>query len=257
MTTLLELEGVAQSFGELRVLDGVSMSIEAGESVALIGPNGAGKTTLMRIAQGLLVPDAGSVHLGQDAVHSLEQREIARRVSVVRQAAPQVFDFTALEVVLMGFHARTSRFSLPSEQQRRAALDAMAAMDVDGLAERSASVLSGGELQRVLMARTLVSDCPLWLLDEPTSNLDLRYQIQLLERIGAHVAGGGATLAILHDLSLAHRFFDRAVVLCDARVAADGVVDDVLTEDLLSDVFDVELRLGEVAGEPCWAATGW
>lgn len=254
MESLVDLAHVSHAFGSLDVLDDVSLSIGGGESVALVGPNGAGKTTLLRIAQGLLAPDAGQVHVGGDPVNDLEQREIARRVSVVRQAAPQVFDFTALELVLMGFHARTSRFSLPSKAQREASLDAMAAMDVGDLAERSASVLSGGELQRVLMARTLVSGCALWLLDEPTSNLDLRYQIQLLEQVREHAADGGATLAILHDISLAHRFFDRAVVLHEAHIAADGPVDDVLTEPLLSEVFGVRLRLGEVAGEPMWAA---
>lgn len=256
MGALLEMNEISHAFGALDVLVDVSVAVDGGESVALIGPNGAGKTTLLRIAQGLLEPARGAVLLDADRVENLEQRELARRVSVVRQAAPQVFDFTALEVVLMGFHARTPRFSLPSKQQRRAALDAMAAMDVAALADRTASVLSGGELQRVIMARTLVSDCRLWLLDEPTSNLDLRHQIQLLEQVEAHVRRGGATLAILHDLSLAHRFFDRAVVLHERQIAADGPVDEVLTETLLSEVFGVELRLGEVAGQPSWVAVG-
>jgi iron complex transport system ATP-binding protein len=254
MSALLDIRGVSHAFGQLQVLDEVSMSVEAGASVALIGPNGAGKTTLLRIAQGLLAPDSGEVRIGGDAVGVLERQEIARRMSVLRQASPQVFDFSALELVLMGFHARTSRFSLPSESQRRTALDAMETMDVAELAGRPASVLSGGELQRVLMARTLVSGCPLWLLDEPTSNLDLRYQIRLLERVLDHAGDDGAALAILHDLSLAHRFFDRAVVLHDASVVGDGPVDDVLSEELLSEVFGVELRLGEVAGAPCWMA---
>ena len=256
MGALLEMQGVSHAFGGLQVLSEVGLSIEPGESVVLIGPNGAGKTTLLRIAQGLLEPDAGTVRVGGDVVDTLEQREIARRISVLRQAAPQVFDFSALELVLMGFHARTSRFSLPSKTQRRAALDAMTRMDVDDLAERSASVLSGGELQRVLMARTMVTKCPLWLLDEPTSSLDLRYQIRLLDQVQEHVGEGGGTLAILHDLSLAHRFFDRAVVLHDASIVADGPVDDVLTEALLTEVFDVELRLGDVGGEPSWVAVG-
>ncbi len=250
--TILEAHGIGHAFGATRVLDDIAMCVGAGDAIALVGPNGVGKTTLMRILAGLLAPDTGRVELGGQRLGALDRRQIARRVSVVPQARPQVFEFSALEVVLMGFHARSARFSLPSSAQKDAALAAMERLEIAHLAERPASVLSGGELQRVLMARTLVTDTDLWLLDEPTANLDLRHQVALLERVAEHCAAGGAAVAVLHDLALAHRYFGRAIVLADGRVAAAGPVETTLTDDLLSQVFDVDLRGGQVAGRRVW-----
>lgn len=249
---LLELDGITHTFGDLRVLDDVSLQVEAGDSVAVVGPNGAGKTTLMRVAAGLLEPDAGRVHLSGEPRGAMSRREAARRVAYLRQAAPQVFDFSALELVLMGFHARTGRFSLPSEDQRDRALQAMGELEIRHLADRSASVLSGGELQRVLMARTLVSGAEVWLLDEPTSHLDVRHQMALLRQVGAHVDEGGAALAVFHDLSLVHRIFDRVAVMAEGRIVACGPTGETLSEELLEEVFGVGLLHGEVDGRPVW-----
>lgn len=252
--TLLRAHQISHGFGAAEpVLDAVSLTLNAGESVALIGPNGAGKTTLMRILAGLLKPASGRVELGagQD-LHTLSRRQIARQLTVVPQGRPQVFDFSALDLVLMGFHARTTRFSLPSSAHQAQALQAMAKLDVDQLASRSASVLSGGELQRVLMARTMASQAPLWLLDEPTSNLDIHHQVALLEQVRAHCQRGGAALGVLHDLALAHRYFERVIILHNARIRADGPADETLDDALLSEVFEVELRSARVQGRRVW-----
>jgi iron complex transport system ATP-binding protein len=249
---MLQAHDISHSFGVTSVLDGVDLSVGAGESVALVGPNGVGKTTLLRILAGLLEPTSGGVTLDGEELGELDRRHVARRMSVVPQSRPQVFEFSALEVVLMGFHARTGRFSLPSARQKERAVDAMEHLEIADLAARPASVLSGGELQRVLMARTLVADADLWLLDEPTANLDLRHQVALLDCVAAHCDDGGAAVAVLHDLALAHRYFERAVVLDAGRVAADGPVEQTLTDELLSRVFDVPLRGGEVAGRKVW-----
>lgn len=255
--TLMQAVEITHGFGagegQRRVLSDISLKIEAGESVALIGPNGVGKTTLMRILAGLLKPTSGRVELrGGEDLHAMSRREVARQLTVVPQARPQVFDFSALDLVLMGFHARTARFSLPSAAHQEQALAAMAELDVADLADRPASVLSGGELQRVLMARTMTSEAPLWLLDEPTSNLDIRHQIALLEQVTAHCARGGAALGVLHDLALAHRYFERVIILDDGKIRADGPSNSTLDDALLSQVFQVDLHSVDVGERRVW-----
>jgi iron complex transport system ATP-binding protein len=250
--TTITAHNLTHAFGPTEVLRDVSLTVESGESVALVGPNGAGKTTLMRALAGLLEPQAGRVELDGEDLRVVDRRQVARKLSVVPQARPQVFEFSALEVVLMGFHARSGRFSLPSKNQKTRALQAMERLEVAHLAERAASVLSGGELQRVLMARTMVTEAKLWLLDEPTSSLDLRHQVALLDGVAEHCAEGGSALAVLHDLALVDRYFDRVVVLDAGRAVADGPTASTLTESLLSEVFEVPLRGGTVAGRKVW-----
>jgi len=249
---LLEIDDVSHAFSGSPVLREVSVTVDPGSAWAVVGPNGAGKTTLIRIAAGLLESEAGRVELSGDPAAGLGRREIARRVSLLRQAAPQTFGFSALEIVLMAFHARTGRFSVPSSAERERALEAMERLEVAHLADRPAPVLSGGELQRVLMARTLAGEAPIWLLDEPTAHLDVRHRLTLLDQVRTHCASGGGVVAAVHDLSLVDRFFDRALVLDGGRPVAAGPVDETLTEDLVGEVFEVDMRRGEVAGSAVW-----
>lgn len=250
----LSCVGVSHGFGARSILEDISLGVEPGQSLAIVGPNGAGKTTLLRILAGLEKARAGEVFLGGEALGGLKRREVARRISVVPQARPQVFDFSALELVLMGFHARTARFSLPSQSAQQQALAVMERLEVAHLADQPSSVLSGGELQRTLMARTVVSEAGVWLLDEPTASLDLRHQLTLLEEVRGHCGRGGSAVAILHDLGLVHRFFDRVAVLSESRLVAFGAPDDVLTEACVSGVFGVSMRRENVRGRVVWVA---
>ncbi|WP_230467624.1 ABC transporter ATP-binding protein [Lujinxingia vulgaris] len=251
---LLRLDGVGARVGDRTLFEGLSFSVEAGVAWAVVGPNGVGKTTLMRAIAGVRAADEGQVWLGDRELSEYTRREIARGVAVVPQSSSPVFEFSALEFVLMGLHASRPRFSLPSSADRQRALDALARLEVDALANRPVSSLSGGERQRVVMARALVADAPLWLLDEPTANLDLRHQLRLLEVMRQHVDQGGAAVAVLHDLNLVHRTFDRVLLLASGRALGWGPPDEVLNEEDVSEAFGLPMRRVQVEGRQVWLA---
>ena len=251
MGGLLRAEKVKMVFGDREVLSGLDLELDEAEAVAVVGANGAGKTTLIKILIGLLEPTAGGVHLQGERLQTLSRRQIARQVAVVPQGTPPVFAYQLLEFVLMGYHAR-SRLFLPSKDQIDGATRALEALNLDELADRCVSALSGGELQRALMARAMVADAALWLLDEPTASLDMHHQISLLGQVRAHVEAGGSALAVLHDLALVHRFFDRVVVLHDGQVLVEGQPDEALTSSVVSEVYGVEMQRGMVDGKVVW-----
>ena len=250
--TVVAAKNIEVVFGSNQVLRDVSMAIEMGEAVAIVGANGAGKTTLIKVLAGVLKPSAGVVTLGGDELPKIKRRQVARRVAVVPQGAPQVFSYRLLEFVLMGYHARTARFSMPSTDQIDGARQALVSLELGDLEESPVSHLSGGELQRALMARAMVASVPLWLLDEPTASLDMRHQVALLEQMRRHVDDGGSAVAILHDLALIHRFFDRVLVLHEGVFLADGAPDEVLVPDVVSQIFAVPMQRGEVEGKVVW-----
>lgn len=249
----LAARGLAYGFSaDTDIVAGVDLDLGDGEAVALIGPNGAGKTTLLRLLGGLLVPRAGTVTLGGTPIGDLTRREVARRISMVPQAQPPAFGFTALEFVLMGFHASSSRFSLDGPGQQSAARDALKAMAVDAYERRPMTQLSGGEAQRVLMARTIASNTPVWLLDEPTANLDLRHQVALLDAVRRHCDDGGSALAIVHDPNLVERWFDRVVVLSEGSILTEGDPRAVLTPEVFETAFGLRMRYLDGDGHGAW-----
>lgn len=253
MSDLLTVTNLHISFDQNHVLSGVDLELGRGEAVALIGANGAGKTTLLKAITRLLRPTAGTVKLNGDDLENLSRRQIARCLAVVPQSSPQVFGYDVLEFVLMGYYAGHSGF-LPTEEQIDGAKQALEQLGILDLSHRPVAQISGGELQRALMARAMVAELPLWLLDEPTASLDMCHQIALLEQVRAHVDRGGSALAILHDLALVHRFFDRVAVLLDGQIDAAGSPDQVLTPSRISNVFGVPMQRGEIDGKIVWVA---
>ena len=248
----LELEGVGHAWGEQAVLEDIRVRLEPGQVCALLGPNGAGKSTLLRVAAGLMTPARGRARLGGQALEEMSRRELARRRAYLGQAAPQVFDFTALELVLMGGHARSGRWSLPGRAARARAEALLEELGLGALGSRPAPTLSGGELQRVLLAQALASQAPWLMLDEPTSSLDVRHRLEVLERVRRHTREGGAALVVLHDLELIEAFADQVLVLHERALAAQGPPAEALTEELLSGVFEAPTRSVRHRGRRLW-----
>ncbi|WP_328730104.1 ABC transporter ATP-binding protein [Streptomyces jietaisiensis] len=222
------------------ILRDVSLETRAGEIVGLVGPNGSGKSTLLRTVYRSLRPAEGAVRVGEDVVWELSPRAAARRTAAVLQdAGGSTAGLTVGEIVALGRSPYHGLLGRDGPQDHEAVSDAIDRCGVRPFADRDYTSLSGGERQRVLLARALAQNPRLLVLDELTNHLDIRARFELLDLIRAT---GVTTLAVLHDLDLAARLCDHLVVLHGGAVAAAGPVLDVLTPDLLADVFGVRAR---------------
>ena len=214
-----------------------SLQVKSGQFVGLLGPNGSGKTTLLKSIYRVLKPAAGLVTLDDTDIQRMPYRETARRMGVISQFTVMNFDFTVEEVVLMGRAPHKSAFSRDTEEDYRIAEDALKRVDMLAFRDRSFNTLSGGEKQRILLARTLAQQVELLILDEPTNHLDIKYQIQIMDVVKSLGVG---VLAALHDLNLTLLYCDYVYVLKEGRVVASGRTEDVVTEALIREVYEVE-----------------
>jgi len=237
----IELRGVSVQLGGRTVVDRIDAAVADGEWLALIGPNGAGKTTLLRAICGL-VPFAGSISLGGRSIAQLRRVELARLIAVVPQEPSTPPWMTAGEYVLLGRTPHLGPLAKEGRRDREAAARALARLDLLGYEERRLGTLSGGEKQRVVVARALAQEARIVLLDEPTAALDIGHQQQAFDLLDLLRAESGLTLvAAMHDLTLAAQYADRMVLLDAGRVAADGVPHDVLTEALIGSHFGASI----------------
>jgi iron complex transport system ATP-binding protein len=223
------------------VLDGVSLSIPTGGLVGILGPNGSGKTTLLRLLSGTLRPSAGRVWLDDRPVESLSRRDLARQIAVVPQETHLSFDYSVMEMVLMGRHAHLGLFEVEGPSDLAIARDALAATGTAHLEARQFDTLSGGEKQRVVIAAALAQAAGLLLLDEPTASLDLGYQLEVAGLLHRLNEDRGVTLVVsTHDLNLAASLCRDLILLHRGRVLAAGPTEDVLTSEHVQTLYGVE-----------------
>ena len=223
------------------VLQGVSLALERGSIVGLLGPNGSGKTTLLRLLSGVLQPRAGQILIEGRAIGGLSRRDVARRIAVVPQETRTTFDFSVIDMVLMGRYPHLGPFELEGRADQDIAREALAATGTLALATRSFATLSGGEKQRVVIASALAQGSEMLLLDEPTAALDLRYQFEILTLLKTlNVARGTTMIVSTHDLNLAAALCQRVVLLCQGRVIADGATAETLTAVNIRQLYGVD-----------------
>jgi iron complex transport system ATP-binding protein len=237
----LDIQNVAIEIQAKRIVYEVSLNVHAGEVVGLIGPNGSGKSTLLRSVYRMLKPVAGHVQVGGADVWRISAKHSAQRTAVVVQESYSDFAFTVLEVVSMGRTPHKSAISPDNKADQALVLAALQQVNMLGFAERDFGTLSGGEKQRVLVARALAQQPKLLVLDEPTNHLDIHYQLEILELVRGL---GITTLVTLHDLNLAAAYCQRLYVLANGRIAASGVPREVLTPELVRTVFGVAAICG-------------
>ncbi len=245
---MLKVEHLSYGVREREIVKDVSISVESGEFVGIIGPNGSGKSTLLKNVYKVLTPKTGEITLmGQDLLR-MSNREMAQKMSVVVQEQESSFDFTVEEVVMMGRLARKGLLSASDEADRLAVRDALALVGLEQLMDRSFLSLSGGEKQRVIIARTFAQDGALMVLDEPTNHLDVGSQIKILELLKN---SGKTVLAALHDLALAAKYCSRIYVMLDGQIAAEGKPSEVITRELIRRLYDVDADLFYRNGNLC------
>ena len=246
--------GLTHAFGAHAVVSDVEIEVGGGELLVVVGPNGSGKTTVVRILSGVLDPQRGNVELdGRDLV-GLGRTEIARALAVVPQELLVPFPFTVYEMVAMGRAPWLGPFGREGEGDRRRVEGALASLGLEELATRAYPTLSGGEKQRVLLARALAQDTSLLMLDEPTAHMDLGHRLHTFEWLREWIADEPwrrAVVLVTHDLVLAGRFADRIVLLDEGRVVASGEPAQVLTPERIGEVYGVESEVStDASGRP-------
>jgi iron complex transport system ATP-binding protein len=242
--TMLKIDGLSVSYGSRRVLHDVSLNVQSGEVAALIGPNGAGKSTLVRAASGVIPVDSGTVRTNGTDLLALPPMQRARHLAVVPQAVYLPPAFSVWETVLLGRTPYLNFLGQTSAADEAIARRALVRVDALDLSERRVGELSGGEQQRVLLARALTQSTPILLLDEPTSNLDLHYQVSFMEMVRSLAKQDNlAVLVALHDLNLAARYADSVALLVNGEIKAAGSPRQVLTQELISEAYHLPVQV--------------
>jgi iron complex transport system ATP-binding protein len=238
------VSGLEFAYGPLQVLRGLSLSILPGRFYGIVGPNGCGKTTLLDLMAGSRRPRAGRLLFQGKDLETYAGNQLARHVAMVPQEFVTNFPFTVLETVLMGRHPHIPRFAAPTATDLALVEKAMEQMELGDLREKLVTELSGGEKQRVVLARALAQDTPTLLMDEPTSNLDVNHSLAALGVMDGLVRQEGRTVvAVMHDLNLAAAFCDHLIFMRDGRIHGAGPTGEVLDSRNLREVFGVRARV--------------
>ena len=241
--TTIALHDVSVAYNGTRVLDAFDLEVPSGSWVCLIGPNGSGKTTALRAIAGV-VSFAGTVRIGESAPDELARRELAREVAMVPQVPVIPEGMAVGDYVLMGRTPYIPYLGTEKKRDREITSAVLEQLDLSALAARRMGSLSGGELQRAVLARALVQEAPVLLLDEPTTGLDVGHQQQVLELVdGLRRQRELTVISSMHDLTIAGQFADRLVLLSAGRVVASGAATDVLTEDRIREHYGATVRV--------------
>jgi iron complex transport system ATP-binding protein len=238
---VLTIDGINCSYGSVDVLKDVDFVVESGQFLGILGPNGSGKTTLLRSISRVLKPEKGAILIDAKNIYSMKTVDVAKQLAVVPQTTPLTFDFTALEVVLMGRNPHMPRFKMEGEKDLEIAKNSMELTHTWQFADRPVTELSGGERQRVIIARALTQEPHILLLDEPTTHLDISNQLEIMDLI-KHLCETKklVIVAVFHDFNLAARYCDSIILLKDGKIVAVGKSDATLTSENVKKVFSVD-----------------
>lgn len=242
----IEIKNLSFSIDDKTILNNICINIKEGSFCSIIGPNGSGKTTLLKNISAIYKPQEKKAFIDGQDVNSFTSRELGKKLSLVKQHVDSDFDFNVMDMVLMGRIPHIKRFSSEGLRDIEIAENAMKMTNVFHLKDKNIRFLSGGEKQRVMIARSIAQEAKILLLDEPTSHLDIHYQLEILDTIKKLNKECGITVAaVLHDLNLASQYSDYLVLVNNGEVAACGKPEEVLKKDILSKVYNVEMMIFE------------
>lgn len=239
-----EVENVCFSFENTQALQDLTINLPTGKFYGLVGPNGCGKTTFLDLLVGYKKPEQGTVRFCGDKIDNFKQRDLSRRVALVPQDFSINFAFTVEEIVLMGRHPYINRFGSPTTHDWQLVEDAMTTIGISHFRKRYVNELSGGEKQRVVVARALAQDTPVLLFDEATSNLDIQYTLQIFNMAHRLVKEKERTvIAVIHNLNLAAAYCDEILFMKGGQLIKHGPVSEVMEPEIIHEVFGVESKV--------------
>ncbi len=231
------VKDVDVSVPKKRIVEHASLHVDEGEFVGLIGPNGSGKSTLLKTIYRTMKRESGEILLDDVPIDSMSLRDSALKMSVVTQHNYYNFDFKVEEVVMMGRTPHKKTMEMDDDNDRAIVEDALKKVNMLDMKNRNFSSLSGGEQQRIILARALAQQTPCLILDEPTNHLDIKYQLEVLDIVKEL---GCTTLCALHDLNLAAEYCDRIYILLDGKIVREGVPEEVITEEMIQEIYGVK-----------------
>ncbi len=241
---LWTLENLSFSYGDTAVLRDINLRLETGKWYGILGPNGCGKTTLLDILSGITKPQSGSISFMGKPLQTWSTKQRAQRLGLVPQDFAVRFGFTVREAVEMGLHPHRHRFAGLTEEDHHAIETALKETGIMSYADRPVTQLSGGEKQRVAVARTLAQKPEVILLDEATSNLDIRHSLEILHLIRRRFDQGNINVvSVMHDLNLASFFCDELIFMKNGNILSQGTTNTTLTEDIIQEVYEVEAQI--------------
>jgi iron complex transport system ATP-binding protein len=242
--SVITLDKIGFRYNSHRVLQDISFSIRKGEFLGIIGPNGSGKTTLLKVIDGILKPEEGEIRINGISGNKLKRNSLAKIIAVVAQDFQMIFPFSVHEIVLMGRAPHLNKWRFEGETDFRIARETMEMTDTMHLMNRSMSALSGGERQRVLIARALAQQPQIMLLDEPTSFLDIKHQVDFFDLIKKLNKNSDLTVvAITHDINLAALYCDRIIMLRNGHIHCEGNPEEVITEKNIKEVYETDVAV--------------
>lgn len=249
-TPILKIRGLIKDFGDFRALKGIDLEFGKGLLVGLIGPNGCGKSTMMKCISRLHPQTSGTIEVDGKNVSEMKPAEVAKMVATVPAEAGQTFGISVMDMVMLGRYPFVEKIWWENPEDEQVTIEAMKTFGIDHLRRKQVALCSSGERQRALIAKAYVQQPKLMLVDEPTSHLDMKYKLQVMEYLQKMARSDMTVIVAEHDISLMARYCDVCVIMKKGEIVAVGDPKEIITEDLIRDVYDVEARVGlDVDGE--------